>query len=435
MATVVEMPRLSDTMTEGTLARWIRKEGDSVAAGDEFAEIETDKAVQVFESFDDGVLLKQLVEEGDTLVLGTPIAVLGEAGEDITELLAELMERVKAAKEGGGEAPAAPAPVAAAPTPAAAPAPVAAAPTPTSSAPTSTGAGLAPPAPTDADGIRVKASPVARRIAAQRGIDLTTVAGSGPQGRIIKRDLDGLDATRRIAGAGANIVSREDTLERVTQMRKTISRRLLESKQGAPHFYLTITANCDKLVGLRKDINASQDRQKISYNDLVMRACVVALQDHPNVNSAWEGTQIRRFGGVHLGVAVALEQGLITPVIRDADQKSLIDMAIEVRELAGRAKDGKLESAEYSGNSFCVSNLGMFGIEEFTAIINPPAACIMAVGALRKEAVVNDDGELAVGHRMTVTLSCDHRVVDGATGAEFLRDFKGVLENPLSLLL
>ncbi len=360
MPTVVEMPRLSDTMTEGTLARWMRAEGDAVAAGDELAEIETDKAVQVFESFDEGVLLKQLVVEGATVPLGTPIAVLGEAGEDITALVVELSQAVATARESSPVEASAPTE----PTPSAAPAPapeVATPVAPTSAITPATAAGLAPPAPMDADGLRVKASPVARRIAAERSIDLTTVAGTGPRGRIIKRDLEGLDATRRVA-RGAALVSREDTVERATQMRKTIARRLVESKQGAPHFYLTMTADCDRLVALRRELNESQQRQKISYNDLVMRACVVALQDHPKVNSAWEGNQIRRFGGVHMGFAVALEQGLITPVVRDADQKSLVDMAIEVRALAARARDGQLESAEYTGNSFCVSNLGMYGV-------------------------------------------------------------------------
>ena len=432
MPTVVEMPRLSDTMVEGTLARWIVGEGASIAPGDEFAEIETDKAVQVFESFDEGVLLKQLIAEGDTVPLGTPIAVLGDAGEDIAELVVGLEKRIAAAREGGAESEAlAPEPAPPAPTPAPQSAPVAAA---TPAVAVASASGLAPPAPVDSAGVRVKASPLARRIAAERGIDLTTVAGSGPQGRIIKSDLEGLDATRRVA-RGAAIVSREDTLVRATQMRKTIARRLVESKQGAPHFYLTMTVDCDRLVALRGDINASQQRVKVSYNDLVMRACVVALQDHPKVNAAWEGTQIRQFGGVHIGFAVALDGGLITPVVRDADQKSLVDMAVEVRDLAARARDGKLDTAEYSGNSFCVSNLGMYGIDHFTAIINPPAACIMAVGALRKEPVVGADGELTVGHRMTVTMSCDHRAVDGATGSEFLRDFKAVVERPLNLLL
>jgi len=434
MPTVVEMPRLSDTMTEGTLARWIVAEGADVAAGDEFAEIETDKAVQVFESFDEGVMLKQLVAEGDTVPLGTPIAVLGEKGEDIADLVVELEKKVAAAKEGGGAEAPAPAPEPT-PAPAAAPAPApVAAPVPSpAAAPVALAPGLAPAVTVDADGLRVKASPLARRIAADRGIDLTTVQGTGPQGRIIKRDLEGLDATRRVAGAA--LVSREDTLVRATQMRKTIARRLAESKYTAPHYYLTMTLDCDRLVALRKEINDSQDQVKISYNDLVMRACVVALQDHPKVNAAWEGTQIRMFGGVHIGFAVAIDGGLITPVVRDADQKSLVDMALEIRDLAGRARDNKLESHEYTGNSFTVSNLGMYGIEHFTAIINPPASCIMAVGGLRKEPVVNADGELAVGYRMTVTMSCDHRAVDGATGSEFLRDFKAVVERPLNLLL
>ncbi|TNF24944.1 MAG: 2-oxo acid dehydrogenase subunit E2, partial [Deltaproteobacteria bacterium] len=279
---------------------------------------------------------------------------------------------------------------------------------------------------------RIKVSPLARRIAAERGVDLRTVAGSGPNGRIIKRDVADLEPTRRVAGAPALV--REDTVVRVSQMRKTIAKRLVESKQSAPHYYLTMTIDADRLVSLRAEINAAQDRVKVSYNDLVLRACVVALQDHPEVNVAWEGTTIRQFAGVHLGFAVALDEGLISPVVRDADTLSLVDLGLQVRALAERARAQKLESAEYTGASFTVSNLGMYGIDHFTAVINPPGACILAVGALTQQPVVKD-GQLAVGHRMTVTLSCDHRAVDGARGAAFLADLKAVLEAPLGLLL
>ncbi len=437
MPTIIEMPRLSDTMREGTLARWILSEGAAVEPGDELAEVETDKAVMTFESFDDGVLLKRLIGEGDTVPLGTPIAVLGEEGEDLSDVIDEILKRVeegKARSASGlaGEEPTAtpepdPAPVEIVPEPQRSVAPAAVA---VASASPSSGGDLA--SPTDADGIRVKASPVARRIAQQRGIDLTTVAGSGPRGRIIKRDLEGLDATRRVAAFGRR-TPKEDVLVRTTQMRKTIASRLVQAKHTAPHYYLNITVNFDRLVTLRQDINESQDVQKVSYNDLVMRACVVALQDHPEVNAAWEGNQIRQYGGVHLGFAVAMPQGLITPVVRNAELLGIVEMAQQVRALAGRARESKLESAEYTGNSFCVSNLGMFGIEHFTAVINPPAACILAVGALRKEPVVRD-GEVAVGHVMALTLSCDHRVVDGAMGAKFLQDLKLVLERPLHLL-
>jgi len=436
MATIVEMPRLTDTMEEGTLAAWLKEIGDKVAAGDAFADVETDKAVMTFESFDDGVLLAVLIEPGDTVPLGAPIAILGKKGEDVTaqveeqkKRLAELLAAGPATSAKAEEAEPEPEPEPEA-EPKAEPEPAASAPSPASSG----GAASVPAAPTDADGRRVKASPLARRIAAERGVDLTTVAGTGPNGRIIKRDVEGLEPTRRVARAGAAPVAREDTVVRVSQMRKTIAKRLVESKQSAPHYYLTMTVDADRLVSLRREINAAQDRLKVSYNDLVLRACVVALMDHPEVNVAWEGTTIRQFAGVHLGFAVALDEGLISPVVRDADTLSLLDLGEQVRELAGRAREQKLESAEYTGASFTVSNLGMFGIDHFTAVINPPGACILAVGALAQQPVVKD-GELAVGHRMTVTLSCDHRAVDGARGAAFLADLKAVLEAPLGLLL
>jgi pyruvate dehydrogenase E2 component (dihydrolipoamide acetyltransferase) len=382
------------------------------------------------------VLLALLIEEGDTVPLGTPIAILGEEGEDIAGILSDMQAKAdagKAVSEGGG-------PVEekkeAAPTPEPSPepepvvAPVAAAPAAVASPEAQVAS--APSAGVGADGIRIKASPLARRIAADKGIDLATVAGSGPQGRIIKRDLEGLDATRRVARS-ARRAPKEDTVVRASQMRKAIASRLIEAKQGAPHFYLNMTINCDRLVDFRRQLNASQSDVKLSYNDLVMRACVVALLDHPEVNAAWEGNQIRQFGGVHIGFAVALPTGLITPVVRNAEGKGLIEMAQEVRSLAGRARDQQLQPDEYTGNSFCVSNLGMFGIERFTAIINPPAACILAVGALREEPVVVD-GNIQVGHTMTVSLSCDHRAVDGATGAQFLADLKHVIENPVNIL-
>lgn len=432
MPTIVEMPRLSDTMTEGTLAEWQKAEGEMVEAGDALADIETDKAVMTFESFDSGVLLKVLVAPGDTVPLGTPIAVLGEEGEDVAALVDDLLKKVAAAGEAADEPEPErePEPEPEPETEAEAPAPT---PAPAKKAtPAVSGAGKAPPAPTDDEGIRVKASPLARRIASERGIDLLTVEGTGPQGRILKRDVEGLDPTRRIAPGAA--APKEDEVIRVTQMRKTIAKRLVQSKDEAPHFYLTMTMECDRLVSLRKEINAAQQRQKISYNDLIMKACVVALQDHPEINAGWEGKTIRRFGNINIGFAVAMDEGLITPVVRAAETKGLIDMALEIRELAGRAREMKLDPEEYTGNSFCVSNLGMYGIEHFTAVINAPAACILAVGGLRQEPVVRD-GELAVGWRMTVTMSCDHRVVDGAMGAAFMATLKQVIENPLGLFL
>ena len=437
MPTVVALPRLTDTMREGTLAGWLKAVGDRVEPGDALAEVETDKAVMTFESFDEGVLLAILVQPGEAVPLDTPICVLGDAGEDVSELTAELQLQVSQAIAALAGAEPTPDTIAAAP-----PEPEpeqeqeqqqqAAPPAPAPVTPRAP----APRPPTDDDGRRIRVSPLARRLAAERGIDLRAVAGSGPHGRILRRDVVGLEPPRRILArptAAPSPAVRDDELVRVTQMRKTIARRLVEAKQTAPHYYLTITVDCDRLVALRSEFNELQDRQRISYNDLVMRACVVALLDHPEVNAAWEGAAMRRFGAVHLGFAVALDDGLITPVVRNAESLGLPELAAEVRDLAGRARAGTLQPEEYTGNSFCVSNLGMLGVDHFTAIINPPAACILAVGALRDEVVLRD-GVVGTRKVMTMTLSCDHRVVDGATGASFLADLRAAIERPLNLL-
>ncbi|MBL8785661.1 MAG: 2-oxo acid dehydrogenase subunit E2 [Deltaproteobacteria bacterium] len=475
MAIIVDMPRLSDTMEEGTIAGWLKEVGQPVKAGDGLAEIETDKAVMVFESFDSGVLLALLLKAGDTVPLGTPMAILGKAGEDITALKAEAEAKVKAALAGPAAAPAkteAPEPAKPESEKAAEPAKVetpepAKAETPASAkveapkaaAATSPGkGGLAQDlsAPHDEDGARIAASPLARRLAIERGIDLGAVAGSGPRGRIVVQDLEGLVPKRKLSGRLAKAAKKEDEVVRVTQMRKTIAKRLVQSMQEAPHYYLTIEVDAGRLVALRQDLNsalelragpgqndgqpgsarpsAGQKPQKVSFNDLVMRAVVVALGKHPGVNAGWEGATIRHFGGVHLGFAVALPEGLITPVIRDAQQLDLLELADATRVLAARARDGKLEAHEYAGNSFCVSNLGMFGIDAFTAVINPPAACILAVGALVEAAIVKN-GQITPGHRLTLTLSSDHRAVDGAMGAAFMADLRKVLEAPTALLL
>ncbi len=456
MATVVEMPRLSDTMIEGTVARWIRALGERVEAGEELAEIETDKAVMVFESFDDGVLLATLVPEGGTVPLGTPIAILGAPGEDIAEVKARALARIEAAVADAAAAPEAPAQApAAVPTPTPAPA-QAAVPAAARDLGGSDGA-AAPPsapgsqarattddlsadlstddlsAPRDDDGQRIRVSPLARRIALERGLDLRGVAGTGPHGRIVKRDVESAVPSRQVRG-GSTAATRPDEAVRVTQMRKTIARRLVEAKQTAPHYYLQSTCDVGRLMALREDLNQAQSRLKVSYNDLVMRACVVALLDHPEVNAAWEGATIRRFGAVHLGFAVAMPEGLITPVVRHAERLDLFGLGEQIRELAARAKAMTLESEDYTGNSFCVSNLGMYGLDRFTAIINPPAACILAVGGISSVPVVRD-GAVVPGHTMTLSLSCDHRVVDGAVGAAFLRDLKAVIERPVALLL
>jgi pyruvate dehydrogenase E2 component (dihydrolipoamide acetyltransferase) len=440
MAIIVDMPRLSDTMEEGTIANWLKKVGDDVKAGEGFAEIETDKAVMVFESFDKGTVLALLLDIGTTVPLGTPMAILGKPNEDVTALIAESKAKIAAALSGGAPVPESkPAP---APAPAPPPPKVEPAPAPVEvktevkadAKPDSKPVDLS--APHDADGHRIPASPLARRLAKERGLDLAGVPGTGPGGRIVMRDLEGLSPARRLSSRLGK--RREDEVVRASQMRKTIAKRLVASVLDAPHFYLTIEVDAGRLVALRTDVNAALElrgeKRKVSYNDLVMRACVLALGKHPKVNAAWEGQTIRYFGGVHLGFAVALPEGLITPVIRHADELDIFALSDAAKTLAAKAKDQQLDSADYSGNSFCVSNLGMFGIDHFTAVINPPAACILAVGAL-VEAPVIKQGAVVPGHRMTLTLSCDHRAVDGAMGAAFLADLRKLLESPTALIL
>lgn len=430
MAEIVRMPKLSDTMTEGVVAAWHKNVGDKVQAGDLLAEIETDKATMEFESFQEGVLLHVGVETGGTAPVDSILAVLGKEGEDISELLAQEKEAPK--KESTEEAPK----QESEPTQKEAPAPAAkeSTPTPTpqaseSASPTSPSQGFSD------DHGRIKASPLARSMARDRGIDLRNVKGSGDQGRIVRRDIEDfkgapLPSLNHFAGAPAGVESSRD--EKVSQMRKTIARRLAESKFTAPHFYLTMDMDMDEVVKARKAINERLDT-KVSFNDIVIKAVALALKKHPEVNASWLGDTIRYHEHVHMGVAVAVPDGLVVPVIRHADQKSLVHIASEVRDFAGRAREKKIQPDEMQGNTFSISNLGMYGIEEFTAIINPPDACILAVGAIRQEPVVKD-GQILVGNRMKVTLSCDHRVVDGAKGSEFLRSLKGMLEQPLMML-
>lgn len=417
MAEIVRMPKLSDTMTEGVVAEWHKKVGDQVESGEVLAEIETDKATMEFESFQDGVLLHIGVEKGATAAVDSILAILGEAGEDVADLLAS-----DAAAPAPEAAPApAPAPVAApAPAPAAAPAPVPAA---AVAAPVAT-----PAVPRPSSNGKVKASPLAARLAAERGIDLGRVAGTGEGGRIVKRDIEGY-VPAPAAGMGA-VESSTDVP--VTQMRKTIARRLAESKFTAPHFYLKLSVEMDAAVEARKAINA-QEGVKVSFNDMVVKAVSLALKKHPAVNSAWMDTHIRTNDHVHIGVAVAVEDGLLVPVVRHADKKSLTEIGAEVKDYAGRAREKKLQPSDWEGNTFTISNLGMFGIEDFTAIINPPDACILAVGGISDVPVVRD-GQVVPGKIMKLTLSCDHRVVDGAMGAAFLQEVKSLLEHPVRML-
>ena len=409
MAEIVRMPKLSDTMTEGVVAKWHKKVGDTVKNGEILAEIETDKATLEFESFHDGVLLHIGVPEGKTAAVDSLLAVFGKAGEDITKLLAEASASQPKAQEQVQEAKTAapaPAPVTAAPAPKAAPAPVA--------VPATNG--------------KAKSSPLARNLAAEKGIDIGRVKGSGPEGRITKRDIEGF------TGGGYVAVQEERFTEvAVSQMRKTIAKRLAESKFTAPHFYLTLEIDMQRAMQVREAINASIAPDKVSFNDMVIKAVAVSLKSNPKVNSSWLGDRIRYNEHVHIGVAVAVEDGLLVPVVRFADGKPLRTIGAEVRDMAKKAKEKKLQPADWEGNTFTISNLGMFGIEEFTAIINPPDACILAIGGIMEKPVVKN-GRIVVGHTMKVTLSCDHRVVDGATGATFLNTFKQMLEEPALML-
>lgn len=418
MAEIVRMPKLSDTMTEGVVAEWHKNVGDQVESGEVLAEIETDKATMEFESFQDGVLLHIGVEKGATAAVDSILAILGEAGEDVSGLLA-----AEAAAPAAAPVEEAPAPTPA-PAPAPAPAPVAAAPAP---APAPVAAPAPAPVKPAANG-KIKASPLAARLAAERGIDLALVPGSGDGGRIIKRDIE---AYVPAATDGLGAVESSTDIP-VTQMRKTIARRLAESKFTAPHFYLKLSVDMGAAVEARKAINA-QEGVKVSFNDMVVKAVSLALKKHPAVNSAWMDNFIRQNDHVHIGVAVAVEDGLLVPVVRHADRKSLTEIGAEVKDYAGKAREKKLQPSDWEGNTFTISNLGMFGIEDFTAIINPPDACILAVGGISDVPVVKD-GAVVPGKVMKLTLSCDHRVVDGATGAAFLQEVKSLLEHPVRML-
>jgi pyruvate dehydrogenase E2 component (dihydrolipoamide acetyltransferase) len=418
MAIVINMPRLSDTMTEGVVAKWHVKVGDAITEGKLLAEIETDKATMDFEAFpgQEGTLLHIGVGEGEASPVDTILAVIGAKGEDISALLAG--------------APAEPAPAAAAvavevreaPAPVAVPAP--------------TPAPAATPAPT-ADH-RVKASPLAKSLAAEKGVDLRAVTGSGEGGRIVKRDIE-TAATASAATPSAAPTAAvsypssgyQDTP--ISQMRKTIAKRLSESKFTAPHFYLTMSVDMDAAIEARQALNASGDH-KISFNDLVVKAVAKGLKKHPAVNSAWLGDVIRTNYDVHVGVAVAVEDGLLVPVVRHADAKSLTQISAEVKDFAQRAKTKKLQPMDWEGNTFTISNLGMFGIDQFTAIVNPPDSCILAVGGIQSVPVVKN-GQVVPGNIMKLTLSCDHRVVDGATGSAFLNSVKAFLESPVTMML
>jgi pyruvate dehydrogenase E2 component (dihydrolipoyllysine-residue acetyltransferase) len=422
------MPALSPTMTEGNLAKWLKNEGEAVKPGDVIAEIETDKATMEVEAVDEGKLGKILVPAGSQGVkVNQPIALLLEEGEDAAALAKVAAAAPKAA------------PPAAAPAPAVATAP-AAAPAPAQPQPAAAPVQAAPPT---AAGDRVFASPLARRMAQQAGIDLARLNGSGPHGRIVKADIDaalarGVPAAAK-PGPTPTPAAPAGGLPAFTEqphsmMRKVIARRLVESKREAPHFYLTIDCNIDRLLQLRQEINVKREKDKISVNDFVIKACALALKQVPAANASWTENAVRLYQAADVSVAVATPGGLITPIIRSAETKSLSTISAEMKDLAGRARDGKLKPEEYQGGTFSVSNLGMFGIREFAAVINPPQGAILAVGAGEQRSIVKDNA-LAIATMMSCTLSVDHRVVDGAIGAEYLAAFKKLIEDPLSMLI
>lgn len=415
MAEIVRMPKLSDTMTEGVVAAWHKKIGDKVKTGDLLAEIETDKATMEFESFQDGVLLHIGVEKGKKAPVDSILAILGKEGEDVAAIIAA--DAAAAPKVEEPKAAPAPTPVAAAPKAAPAPAPVAAP------------VAKAAPAPVAANNGRTKVSPLAKKLADERGLPLNYIPGSGDGGRIVKRDIDAFMAGA--AQGSANAVESFYEVE-VSQMRKVIARRLAESKFSAPHFYLTMDIDMDNAISARKSIN--DQGMKVSFNDMVVKACAMALKKHPVINSSWLEDRIRFNEHVHIGVAVAVEDGLLVPVVRHANTKSFAQIGAEVKVFAEKAKAKKLQPQDWEGNTFTISNLGMFGIEEFTAIINPPDACILAVGGIKQVPVVKN-GQVVPGNVMKVTLSCDHRVVDGASGAAFLNTIKSYLEQPVLMFV
>jgi pyruvate dehydrogenase E2 component (dihydrolipoamide acetyltransferase) len=425
MATKVFMEALSPTMEEGRLVKWLKAEGDAVKSGDVLAEVETDKAIMELVARGDGLLRKRLLDEGATSPVGAVIAVIAGKDEDIASLVAES----RGAKQAASAPATAPAPAQAQPSPA--PAIVVATPVP-APAPTPP----SPPSPPSAPDSRQKSSPLARRLAAERGIDLRAIGGSGPGGRIVKRDVEaapGMTAAPRADGAPVRAPSGEDYRDvPLTQIRKTIARRLAESIGPIPTFYLTAEFDLERAAEMRSAMAELGDEYKVSFNDIVMKAVATALTQHPECNAHWLGDHIRYFNRVHLGMAVAIDDGLITPVIFDANQKGLREIALEARELAGRARERRLKPEEYTGSTFSVSNLGMFGIDHFTAIINPPEAGILAIGGIESRPVVVD-GNVVVRRRLRVTMSCDHRVIDGATGAKFLQTLRRLLEVPLML--
>ena len=402
----ITMPKLSDTMTEGTIARWKKKKGDTIEAGDILAEIETDKATMEMECFDDGVLTEIFVPAGGKAPVGAKIALVlaeGESADSTTEAPAR-PEKAAEAKPESKETPPAPAPA--------------------------------------VSGSRVKASPLAKKIAAERGVSLEGLVGTGPGHRVVAKDVPARGSARAVSAAAAPRIEARaagegDTTIPLSNMRRTIADRLVASKQQNPHFYLSVEVDAGALTRLRQELNAANEAAgvpKLTVNDFVLLAVGRAAAQHPSINASWGGDSIIQYGAVNISVAVAVDDGLITPVIRNADKLSLKEISAAVKDLAKRAREKKLKPEEYSGGTITVSNLGAYGIEQFFAIVNPPQAAILAIGAIVKKPVVNAKNEIVVGERVTISLSADHRVVDGAVGAEFLSTLRKLIENPAMML-
>lgn len=439
-ANIVAMPKMSDTMEEGVIASWQKKVGDKVESGDILAEVETDKATMELESYEDGTLLYIGVEEGGSVAIDGVIAIIGEEGADYEKLL---KAHTSGKKEGGKaeedkpEAKDTDLPKGSAEE---------------KTAPEATPTHAETPTATPTDGGRIKASPLAKKMAEEKGFNLTQIPGSGDNGRIVKRDVENYTPAAQPAPAQEQPADQKEAAQppapvklpevvgeeryqevNVSQMRKTIARRLAESKYSAPHFYLTMEIDMTKAMEARKSMNELSP-VKISFNDIVLKAVAAALKQHPKVNVSWLGDKMRYNEHINIGVAVAVEEGLLVPVVRFADSKTLSHISAEVKDLANKAKNKELQPKDWEGSTFTISNLGMFGIEEFTAIINPPDACIMAVGGIKETPVVKN-GQIVPGHVMKVTLSCDHRAVDGAIGSAFLQTFKAYMEDPIRILI
>jgi pyruvate dehydrogenase E2 component (dihydrolipoamide acetyltransferase) len=403
------MPKLSDTMTEGVILKWVKKEGEKVKQGETLVEIESDKADMELEAYDSGILRKIITPEGSSAAIGAPIAIIAEANEDIGALLNDVSpgaEKQQKTNIQSGK----------------------------SEVTETLSQSIAPLSQVETDG-HIKASPIAKRLAKENKVELHSISGSGPQGRIIKQDVESYVKGKKSfsSRAEAPIISGGHRDVELSPIRKTIALRMQESKQKVPHFYVTIEIDMEALIAFRQQLNTTSD-SKISFTDILVKAAASALMKHPNINASYQGNTMRQYGEAHIAVAVALDDGLVTPVLRNCEQKSIPHISSELHDLAERARNRKLKPEEYQGGTFTISNLGMFGVEDFVAIVNPPEGAILAVGAILEKPVVRKE-RVVIGHTMKVTLSCDHRIIDGVLAARFLQDFKILMENPVALLL